>query len=926
VTHALITLAIPFEGKHAARVNGALDALGNPARGEIAERLRAARFVHFMSITVIGEDPARKSYLVLEASADGSASSALRAMADTIGDFLRGILQAAGIDVDAGALARYLELNRLDVGVGWSQSAGVLFSGTPGMSVPRILKERDLAARIEGWLGSHPATPGEPALCILERVRAEVFKDVELKECFVADPVPWLGVRRTLLDALLPLLISLLRFLLWPLFALAAFGGLASWLALGRSFGDAVRDGLAVLGAEALCVPFVLWLVYWRLRRLEARDTPDDRNPHALEVAALMERENHARQNHLAAVSVIKPGLLRRVILRFVLWAVQAQATYVAQPGLLSGIGSIHFARWVQLDRDRLLFFSNYGGSWSSYLEDFIARAAAGLTAIWSNTRGFPRAHGLLGGGASDGERFKRWARRQQIPTRFWYTAYPSLTTSRIRLNAAIRHGFAGASTEAAAADWLRLTGFAGPAAQTVTTEEVPTLVFGGLKPLNYSHCLVVQLAEGPGCRGWLRKVAPDLRYGERRPEGRALVAGLSASGLLKVVGEPHVLDGFPSAFVHGMAAPWRSRTLGDTGASSPQKWWWGRPGVDTDVLLAIYADSPEDLRNEVERQRGLLAASDHAVLHEVVLDRLPERDEGPIREPFGFIDGTSQPIMRGTARWRTQRNSIHVIEPGELVLGYPDDLGYVAPTPHYNGRDIGRDGTYLVVRQLEQNVAAFDSYLDAVARQVDPADPRVPEEARAELREWIAAKMVGRWREDGSSLVRHPAPPRQRGRAAAAEADNDFLFGTEDPHGARCPFGSHIRRANPRDSFEPGSSVQIRITNRHRIFRVGRRYSAQNGSDHPGLLFMCVNADIEDQFEFLQQTWVMGRSFHAMADEVDPVVAGPMAADATAITIPTARGPLRVNGLQGLDPFVTVRGGGYFFMPGRSTLERLLS
>jgi deferrochelatase/peroxidase EfeB len=85
------------------------------------------------------------------------------------------------------------------------------------------------------------------------------------------------------------------------------------------------------------------------------------------------------------------------------------------------------------------------------------------------------------------------------------------------------------------------------------------------------------------------------------------------------------------------------------------------------------------------------------------------------------------------------------------------------------------------------------------------------------------------------------------------------------------------------------------------------------------GLLFMCVNADIERQFEFLQQTWILGPNFHDLDDEIDPVVGyrGP----GDTMSIPTPRGPLR---LQGLAKFVTTRGGGYFFLPSRSALERL--
>ena len=109
------------------------------------------------------------------------------------------------------------------------------------------------------------------------------------------------------------------------------------------------------------------------------------------------------------------------------------------------------------------------------------------------------------------------------------------------------------------------------------------------------------------------------------------------------------------------------------------------------------------------------------------------------------------------------------------------------------------------------------------------------------------------------------------RGRPGA-RGDNDFLFGTEDPEALRCPFGAHIRRANPRDSFDPGSNDQIAITNRHRIMRVGRVYQEKAG-EKPGLLFMCLNGDIERQFEFVQQTWLMSPSFHGLSCEKDPVL-----------------------------------------------------
>src|SRR6185369_16170663 len=108
---------------------------------------------------------------------------------------------------------------------------------------------------------------------------------------------------------------------------------------------------------------------------------------------------------------------------------------------------------------DRLVFLSNYDGAWEAYLADFIEKAHLGLTGVWSNALGFPKASNLFVGGAHDGDRFKHFARDKQQPTSFWYSAYPEVTLSRIRTNAAIRQGLSRVSTEAEAADWLSCFG-----------------------------------------------------------------------------------------------------------------------------------------------------------------------------------------------------------------------------------------------------------------------------------------------------------------------------------------------------------------------------------------------------------------------------------------------------------------------------------
>jgi deferrochelatase/peroxidase EfeB len=919
VTHAFVTVAIPFDGGRAADVNARLDTHGNPARGTVAAALSAGEFVHFMNINVVHREGESGAHLVLAAAADGSARAACARLAEIIGAALLDVLQAAGLEVAPERLGAFLEKHRLNVGPGWFRTPGVLFAGTLGMSVRRIKEEAAFASWVGNWLENH--RDGGSAQQRLAQVRDEVFKRADLKWAFVAEPVPLLGDKPPASAAVRPVLVSLLRSLLWPLLLLPLLAGIVSWRILGRSMVEALWDGMLVIGLELPLLAGALWIAYRWLRRREEADKPKDKEPNAAAVAEFMATENRVMQNHLAAASTLKPGRMGRLILRLVLWAVDALATYGARPGFLCDIGTIHFARWLVLPRtDALLFLSNYDDSWESYLEDFIARAHAGLSAIWSNTRDFPKTSNLIQGGASDGERFKRWARCQQILTRFWFSAYPSLTTARIRQNAAIRHGFASASTEEAAAAWLKALGYPTPPASTLERDMIPTLVFGGLPRLIHAHCLIVNLAEGrPGeCRDWLRKVAEELCFGERAPDSFAAAAAFSASGLRKLGLGEAALASFPTAFQLGMAA--RARVLGDADDNAPERWQWGgSPDREGDAIVLLYAKDLDHLQSKVWEHGQQVSRYGHRIVHQIAMKPLPEKGQ-PIREPFGFIDGISQPIIRGTRKWHSPHNPIQVIEPGEIVLGYRDNLLNVAPVPVSEEFPVGFNGTFLVARQLEQYPDRLERCL-ADAASVIAADPRSPSKDPAWIEKWLAAKMVGRWKDDGTSLVRHPTPPGTPGRVTV-ENDNDFLFGAEDPDGLHCPFGAHIRRANPRDSFDPGSPVQIGITNRHRVLRVGRSYDGRsNGDGKRGLLFMCLNSDIEGQFEFLQQTWVLGRDFHGLNNERDPLVGQHQGESENTMSIPTPLGTLRIPSMR---DFVAVCGGAYFFMPGKRAVEYL--
>jgi hypothetical protein len=195
------------------------------------------------------------------------------------------------------------------------------------------------------------------------------------------------------------------------------------------------------LWPEAVMVAVVVGLVAL-LRWHEVTDSVSTAEPDHAQVQDVVKQENRIVQNHFASVAPVKPGLFRWLLLKSVLKLVHIVAAVSNNQGTLSGITSIHFARWVVIDGGRnMLFLSNYDGSWENYLDDFIDQATVGLTAIWSNTIGFPRSYFLVFGGARDEVLFKTMVRQSQLPSLVWYSAYPDLSVQNIQTNAAIREG-----------------------------------------------------------------------------------------------------------------------------------------------------------------------------------------------------------------------------------------------------------------------------------------------------------------------------------------------------------------------------------------------------------------------------------------------------------------------------------------------------
>ncbi len=189
------------------------------------------------------------------------------------------------------------------------------------------------------------------------------------------------------------------------------------------------------------------------------KNIPDDFRPPNERLRENESYEDSGTHNQLSVIGFVQRGLFRRCLVRIVLWLMNFGTENLYYRGHLAGVNTIHFARWVMLDRGRVFFFSNYDGSLESYNDDFVDRIPYGLNLIFSNAQGWPRTRFLIFGGARDGQAFKFYLRDHQTRTHVWYVAPPirGLTAVNIAHNTKIREGIGRQLNASQAAEWLRL-------------------------------------------------------------------------------------------------------------------------------------------------------------------------------------------------------------------------------------------------------------------------------------------------------------------------------------------------------------------------------------------------------------------------------------------------------------------------------------
>ena len=310
-----------------------------------------------------------------------------------------------------------------------------------------------------------------------------------------------------------------------------------------------------------------------------------------------------------------------------------------------------------------------------------------------------------------------------------------------------------------------------------------------------------------------------------------------------------------------------------------------------------------------------------------------PGREKG--HEHFGFLDNVSQPGIRGLTRPSRPSTAPHqglpgqpLVWPGEFLLGYPGQdsedpkkPGQIVPLP----APWARNGSYMVFRRLEQLVPEFRSFVAAQAARLGIYP------------ELLASRVVGRWR-SGAPLELAPLEDNPW-LGADPMRNNNFSY-AGDPFQRACPYAAHIRKANPRD--DPRDGVVETLT--HRIIRRGIPFGpevqpGETVTRHSrGLLFVCYQASIERQFEFIQSRWsnnpdfVTGKKRPDTGAPVipgfDPIIGQNREGGRRFMDEPAPNYPYgnRRTALEMPEEFVVLTGAAYFFMPSIRALRNLLN
>ena len=341
----------------------------------------------------------------------------------------------------------------------------------------------------------------------------------------------------------------------------------------------------------------------------------------------------------------------------------------------------------------------------------------------------------------------------------------------------------------------------------------------------------------------------------------------------------------------------------------------WDAPLKEEIHALVLLADDDVDLLQSIVNTvcqslsniANLLQQEDGFIL----------RNNGQVIEHFGFADGISQPIFVTSDLDRALENSGGSFDKWDPKA----PLSLVLEEDPYAQAGEDSYGSYLVYRKLEQNVQAFREDQRNLATEL----------GIEENLDLAGALIVGRF-QDGTPVVESEI-------ATGPTQTNNFDY-DEDPQNmifkpTKCPFHAHIRKSNPRgDTARVASSIdpeQDKATERgHRIARRAISYGINDPAAEPvtgsGLLFLCFQANPDNQFNFIQAKWANKKDFVDVNVGLDPVIGQPAGTGINQTWPKTWGGnPMTTEQVKyNFDLWVTMKGGEYFFAPSMSFLRNI--
>jgi len=472
---------------------------------------------------------------------------------------------------------------------------------------------------------------------------------------------------------------------------------------------------------------------------------------------------------------------------------------------------------------------------------------------------------------------------------------------------------------------------------------------------------IVVQVGDAAAARAFLGSCIDDnldfpqitnASEWQQKPQ-TCLNVGISAHGLTALGVGPETLRTFPEEFRIGAAG--RATKVGDVDNSAPEHWRDGFNDVDrVHLMWTVHAQSLPSLDEHCAQLEALWATSGaFTVTSRLNGAQLPDKVTG---EPgpdvhFGYRDGIAQPRFQVAGLFAGRQDRQPLVPIGALLqvkgeTSFQDVKWQVPALVKSSGSpddDLSHGSCFNAFRVLEQDVAAFENFLESQA------------DAQGWNKEYLAAKLMGRWR-NGVPLAmtnddaRWSAPDATmpefddiilaNGEPLTAATLNDFDYpdereGDDALEGRPCPLGAHIRRANPR-----GARIVQRSANHTRqIVRRGMPYgpvfdpdnAAHRGDgERRGLLGQFFCGSLIGQYEAMMYDWInMGLQDPRITGTNCPII-GANNPHRSRFDIPHAlpdpahpENPEKRT-IRGFPRFVETVGAAYLFIPGIHGLQVL--